>query len=362
MSNAPTMPLAADPVRAALGEMLNSPPPVADGAEALRILKEEYGLTGSAESLDCERDANFRITTGGGQGFTMKLSNPAEPEANINFQTEALLWLEARDPALPVPKVVRTLDGRSEFLLALSDGRVSVVRVLTWLEGVPVARNRAISLELRRDMARGLARLGRAFEGFEHPASGHDILWDVRNASRLRPLIEELTEPDLRARLMAELDHFDAAVRPQLPALRQRVIHNDLNLHNVVFDPARPDQVGGILDFGDMVKTPLVIDLAVAASYHTPAGLDVIAEMVRTYHAILPLEPAELLLLRDLIVARLVTTISITEGRAARYPHNAAYILRNNGPARQGLAAFASLPKEEVNAALAAACQMERAR
>ncbi|MFE3839305.1 phosphotransferase [Pseudogemmobacter sonorensis] len=359
MSDIVTDVFIADPVRAALGEMLDSPPPALDEAAALQVLRDHYGLEGKAESLACERDANFRITATGGRSFTMKLSNPAEPEGNINFQTEALLWLEARDPTLPVPKVVRASDGRSEFPLVLPDGRISVIRVLTWLEGIPVARGGAVSPELRRNLARGLARLGRAFEGFDHPASRHEILWDIRNAARLRPLLRELAEPDLRALLMEELDHFEAVVSLRLAHMRQRVIHNDLNLHNAVFDPARPDEVSGILDFGDMVKTPLVIDLAVACSYHTPGGPEVVADMVRAYHGILPLEPGEIALLRDLIVTRLMTTIAITEGRAARYPQNAAYILRNNGPARQGLAAFASLPRDQVSAMFRAACEME---
>ena len=47
------------------------------------------------------------------------------------------------------------------------------------------------------------------------------------------------------------------------------------------------------------------------------------------------------------------------EGRAARYPQNAAYILRNNGPARMGLRLFATIPRDQVAAALLAACNME---
>ncbi|MDR6759321.1 Ser/Thr protein kinase RdoA (MazF antagonist) [Mycoplana sp. BE70] len=351
----------ADPVQGALGEMLNSPPPAIDGATAARLMQRHFGITGIAENLACERDANFHVVAEDGRGFTLKVSNPAEPEINTNFQTEALLWLEKRDPSLPVPKVVRALDGRSEFPLMLEDGRSSVIRVLTWIEGLPVVRV-GVTPALRRDLARALARLGIAFEGFDHPASGHEILWDVKNALRLRPLVEALTEPDLRKQLSAELDHFDSTVLPVLATLRQRVVHNDLNLHNVVLNPADPDRATGILDFGDMVKTPLIIDMAVAASYHTQeaiGGLEAVCDMVRAYHKVLPLERRELEVLRDLIVARLMTTVAITEGRAARYPQNAAYILRNNGPARAGLRLFATLPREQVTAALLAACNME---
>ncbi|MFC3074309.1 phosphotransferase [Shinella pollutisoli] len=361
MSDVTTIVPASDPVRGALGEMLNSPPPAIDEATAARLMQRHFGISGSAETLACERDANFHIVADDGRKFTLKVSNPAEPEINTNFQTEALLWLERRDPGLPVPKALRALDGRSEFPLVLEDGRSSVIRVLTWLDGFPVVRV-GVTPALRRDLGRALARLGIAFEGFDHPASSHEILWDVKNASRLRPLVEALTEPDLRRQLTAELDHFDADVLPVLATLRQRVVHNDLNLHNAVLEPTDPDRITGILDFGDMVKTALIIDLAVAASYHTQEAegcLAAVCDMVRAYHEVLPLERREIDVLRDLIVARLMTTVAITEGRAARYPQNAAYILRNNGPARMGLRLFATLPRDQVTAALRAACSME---
>jgi hydroxylysine kinase len=350
-----------DSVNGALGGTLNSPPPAIDDATAVRVIKTYFGISGAAETIACERDANFHVVSDDGHRYTLKVSNPAEPEINTNFQTEALLWLQTRDPGLPVPKVVRTLEGRSEFPLVLADGRSSVIRALTWLDGLPVVRV-GVTQALRCDMARSLARMGVAFEGFEHPASGHEILWDVKNALSLRPLVEALTEPDLRRQLTLELNHFESRVLPVLATLRQRVVHNDLNLHNVVLDPAHPDRITGILDFGDMVKTPLIIDMAVAASYHTQLAennLAAICDMVRAYHKVLPLERRELEVLRDLTVARLMTTVAITEGRAARYPQNATYILRNNGPAREGLRLFATLPKDQVTAALLAACNME---
>jgi len=167
----------------------------------------------------------------------------------------------------------------------------------------------------------------------------------------------------LRRQLGAELDHFEARVLPVLTGLRQRVVHNDFNLHNVVVDPNCPDRIAGIIDFGDMVKTPLIIDLAVAASYHTtPVGntLEAVCDMVRAYHEVLPLQRCELVVLRDLIVTRLLATVVITEGRAARYPQNAAYILRNNQIARQGLRFFAGLARDQVTAAFMAACNMDQ--
>lgn len=344
-----------------LGETLESPPPKIDETAAVQLVRRHYGFEAEARTIACERDANFQMIAQDGRTFTLKVSNPGEPAVNTNFQTEALLWLERVDPGLPVPKVVRALDGQSEFPLQMADGRTSIIRMLTWLEGVPVVRV-GLSGALRCDMGRTLARLGAALREYDHPGSSHDIQWDIKHASRLRPLILSLKEGALRRQLLAELDHFDAEVQPVLAGLRQQVVHNDLNHHNVLLDPHNPDRVSGVLDFGDMVKTPLVADLGVAASYmthHEDGALRCVSEIVAAYHAVVPLTLQEIGLLRDLTVARLVTSIAITEWRAARYPQNADYILRNNGPARIGMERFATRPREDVTAALLRACNME---
>ena len=53
-------------------------------------------------------------------------------------------------------------------------------------------------------------------------------------------------------------------------------------------------------------------------------------------------------MLPDLAATRMLTTIAITSARAARYPENAAYILRNFAAARAGLIALAELDRSSV--------------
>jgi hypothetical protein len=344
-----------------LGETLESPPPQIDETTASMLVRGNYGIEATAKAIACERDATFLMEAADGRRFTLKLSNPAEAPLDTNFQTEAMLWLQRADPSLMVPKLVAATDGKVEITVQMADGRNSIMRMLSWLDGVPVAKVR-VSSALRRDMGRTLARLGLALRDFDHPRAAQDIQWDIKNASRLRPLIASLPDDRIRGQMFRELDHFDAVVQPALADLRRQVVHNDLNLHNVLTTPQNADLVSGVLDFGDMVRTPLVIDLAVAAAYmthHDEGALPSVMEMVAAYHTVLPLQRDEISLLRDLIVARLVTTVAITEWRAARYPQNAPYILRNNGPARTGLERFANLPRNGVTATLLRACQME---
>ena len=108
-----------------------------------------------------------------------------------------------------------------------------------------------------------------------------------------------------------------------------------------------------------MVWTPIVNDLAVACSYQLALDgnpLTDAAEFVGAYHRVLPLEAAEIDLLYDLIGARMATTICIASWRAARYPENRDYILRNAPRAWAGLKAFTELPREAAQEQLRRAC------
>ena len=142
-------------------------------------------------------------------------------------------------------------------------------------------------------------------------------------------------------------------------------MHGDLNPYNLLVNPANPDEVTGILDFGDMVKTPLVTDLAIAAGYHAAMGADVmqnLGDFIAAYHKILPLETREIGILPELIMARFVTTLVITSWRARLYPENRTYILRNAPSAWEGLRQVLMVPREKAVLGFMEICGMrERA-
>lgn len=349
--------LQGDPLLAGL---LASRPPKITPETAENFVREHWGIVGHAKEIACERDQNFRIEVASGSGYIFKLSNPHEDPQNTNFQTEALRWVERTDPGLPVPRSVPALNACHEVTLALPDGRRSVSRVLSWIDGIPMHQV-TITHKMHAEIGTILARLGRAISAFDHPGARHALLWDITNVPRLRPLTVALAEDAVGQMVRDELDYFVNHVATPLSALRRQIVHNDLNHHNLLVDPADHERIIGMLDFGDMVETHLAIDVAVAASYLADAEdpVGAICRMVAAYHAVTPLQVQEVALLRDLIVARLITSIIITTWRAARYPENAAYILRNNGPARAAMAHFAKLPRQQVTRALMRACDME---
>jgi Ser/Thr protein kinase RdoA (MazF antagonist) len=196
----------------------------------------------------------------------------------------------------------------------------------------------------RAAIGRTAARLTLGLQGVTDPAARQDLQWDIRHAARLRPLLPHIAS-NLRPLCTATLDRFEAEVLPHLPACRWQVVHNDLNPHNLLTDPADPTAITGVLDFGDMVETPLVCDMAIAASYQVDpaAPLKSLSAFARAYHETLPLTPLERDLFPLLTATRMLTTLAIASARAARYPENAPYILRNVPSASAGLRALDGL-------------------
>ena len=89
-----------------------------------------------------------------------------------------------------------------------------------------------------------------------------------------------------------------------------------------------------------MVHAPLINNLAVAAAYQlAPTGhpLETAAEMIAAYHEVLPLETAELEILFDLIMTRMVLTVAITGWRAPRYPETPLTFCATTSAPGQGL-------------------------
>lgn len=316
------------------GSLLSLPPPQVPAPALAALAATHWGRAGTLHPLTSERDQNHRLDTGTAS-FTLKLANPAEPAALTAVQTAALLHVAVTAPDLPIPCVIPTRDGRT--ILPTPHG---ALRLLTWLPGSPLAQLPRTPA-LAQAIGTALGRLDATLAGFHHPAADHHLLWDIRNAQDLAPLTTALP-PDLKPRVSAVLDRFATQAAPALARLPRQVIHGDFNPHNLLADPDDPTRLTGILDFGDMTLSHRICDLAVAASYlidpADPPGL--LVPLARAYHQANPLTHEELRLLPDLITARLVTTLTISAWRAARYPDNAAYILRNAPTSRAGLDAL----------------------
>jgi len=338
-------------------QMLTTMPPAFSDARASAIANDLYGISGNVRPLVSERDQNFQLTAQDGLRYTLKISNQAEQLGVIDFQNQALQHVAIKDASFPLPRVIPTIEGQLHGRVERA-GNTHFVRVLSWLEG-SVIHDATVEPELARQMGQLLARLDVALRGYDHPASNPPSLWDMKRAESLADLIVHIEEPGLRRLISRTLDKFIVEVKPVLEPLRAQVIHNDLNPGNVLLDKARPSQITGLIDFGDMTRSPLIIELAVAAAYQLSEGDDPLAgalPMIAGYHAVEPLLDTEMELLTALIRTRLITSLLIGSYRATLFPENREYLLISQQSVKNSLINLKSLSAGEALARVRKAC------
>ena len=291
-------------------------PPDFAQPDVLALLEREYGLRGSLAVLVSERDQNFRLETADGSRFVVKIANSAEPFEITDFQVRALQHLESRGCDVAVPRVISTENGAAITTIGEGAG-LHHLRVVSYVPGVPLEGQRP-GRDVAFDMGRSLALIDRALQDFAHPGESQVLLWDMQRAAELRALVGHVPG-ELRGLVHECIDHFECRLAPTFAELRKQVIHNDLNPGNILVSEGNALAVAGVIDFGDMLRAPLVVDVAIAASYlrDTDDEFAALAAFVAGFESQLLLEERERELLFDLVRTRLAATITILYWRAA---------------------------------------------
>lgn len=329
---------------------MDTTPPTLAPEEVQQLVRRLYGVDGRVDLLLGERDQNCCVETAAGERYVVKISNPSESLAVVDFQIAALDHISLVAPSIPVPRVVRTLGGHTRDTVVLADGSSTCVRMLTYLDGVQIRDTRRTATQ-RRAMGTFLAELNLALRDFKHPSANHDLLWNVSAAHRLATKLDSIEEGPRRALVRTFMARFNRHVLPLLPHLRSQVIHNDYHLYNVLAAPQDHERIVGIIDFGDMLHAPLVGEVATAAAFHMSGQADPLlgpAQFLGAYHATLPLDESEQEIVADLMATRHLITVLISEWRAKRYPENYGYIMRHNAASWEALTLLADLSRDQA--------------
>jgi len=302
-----------------------------DPGDIEAFVRERYGIDGRVERLTGERDENFRLRTETGAGYVLKVSPAGESDLLTDLPVAVLLHLERTATSIPVPHVIRTLDGQTRSRIVDSLGTERTAHLCTYIPGKLLSSADARTSAQRRACGTMLARLAKALSTFEHGACRRTIPWDLRQVPALAGLIPRVPDlPDVEF-LRQFVVEFTARISPRLANLRSQFVHNDFNARNILIDPEDESRIVGIIDFGDAVHTALIADVAVGVmgQLATPERADeAISEIIDAYRAKQPLLAEEMDLLNWLIAGRIAQNVVITGWHRASNPatqHFAAY-------------------------------------
>jgi 4-aminobutyrate aminotransferase-like enzyme/Ser/Thr protein kinase RdoA (MazF antagonist) len=327
--------------------VLEAPPPRFSADEVATIAAALFGLEGRATDLGSERDQTFLIDDGRAGGV-LKVSNLGEEPAVLELETEAILHVTRVDAELPVPEPRLSLADDYWPTWDGPDGP-HFVRLFERLRG----RHAGPELDDRAlfDYGATHARLNLALRSFFHAAAGRKLLWDLHYAADLREHVDAIPDASRRRLVRNVLDRYEERVAPRWPLLRAQIVHDDLNLDNVLFDD--DGRISGITDFGDIAFTAQVADFAIglASLLRGRQAEDVFRAgriAIDGYQSRIPLEPLELDVLGDLVAARLAAIVTISAWRVERYPENATYIQAWDDDSWQLLELFDATGYDEV--------------
>ena len=328
-------------------------------ADASALAARLYGLVVTATPLPSERDQNIRLQAADGTSSVLKVANANEQRTVIDAECAVMQHLAHTGLT---PRLVRTVNGEP-----FGTHAGHMVRLITALPGTPLGATAYQTPDLYRDIGRAVATVDVALADFDHAAFHRDFHWDLANAGRVvAKLLPLVTSDALRTHIAHFAALHEATVVPLLPTFRRSVIHGDANDWNVLVD-TRAQRVTGVIDFGDMVQSHTVNDLAIAMAYvalnATDDPLAAAVQVARGYHAVHPLTEPEVSALFPLMGMRLCTSACMAAKQWAARPDE-AYLGISQGPIATVLPMLAAihprlahyLLRGRVRAAAGAAC------
>jgi len=275
---------------------------------AIKIADVFFGIRARAQSLPSERDQNFLLTDSEGEKFVLKIANRLESRAFLEAQNAVLKHVGRQVSFCQSPVTTEIVSVEDRYF----------ARLVRYLPGVPLAKIQPQPPELLRDLGSKLGQLDHALGDFDHPAVHRDFHWDLANGNRIVDefalLIEDASLRELVLRCKVEFNS----------ALRRSVIHGDANDYNVLVDPERMI-VTGLLDFGDMVYSYTVGDLAIAIAYvvlDKPDPRAAASEVVKGYTSEFDLRDEELEMLWPLVRLRLAMSVCMAANQLRQQPQN----------------------------------------
>jgi len=305
------------------------------------LLKEYFGIEDATlEKLEgYGRSVNYQVDTAQGEKFVYKhYRTESGLYELLDAENQVLQKLSHQSPNF-YPAPVRNMKGK--FLSSIEDGK-QLGRLLTFVEGEFLAEVEH-STGLFQSIGRFLAQMNKTLLDFHHPAiEARQLDWDLQHCLNNQKYSKYIETPQQRKLVDYFFLQFSEIVLPEIPNLRRCVIHSDANDWNLL---VQDDQISGIIDFGDVVYSSLINELAIAITYAILGKsnpTEWACHIIKGYNETLPLETKEVELLYYLIAARLCTSVCHSAYNKTKNP-DSAYIIISEVPAWEMLERWISI-------------------
>ncbi len=273
------------------------------------LAAKQYGINVTAFALNGYDELNFLLTDAAGKKYICKLATDEHGLSFLDAQVKIINHLSASTVATRFQHYLLNTEGKELTHLPINNTNY-YLRILSFLEGDFWVDAPAHSDALLQNLGIFLGEMDQALQGFAHLAMHRRYTWDIQTAMDARQNLHYILNHERRRIAAYFLLQFETEVLPVQSTLRTAYIHNDANDYNVL---VKADEVVGLIDFGDMVYSQLINNLAVACTYamlNRQNPLHAAALVVKGYHAAHPITEQEADLLYYLIAGRLCISVT----------------------------------------------------
>lgn len=277
-------------------------------SEIQEIARNHYNLDCEIKSLNGYDEENYLLTNNDSK-FILKVATEEHGFHLLDAQIAVSKHLISKNNAYKIQSYL--VNEKSEEITTISkDNQKCFIRILSFLEGEFWVDKKNKTPELNQDLGSFVGKLDADLKGFNHAATNRYYEWDLKNTLDARRNLHHIKSHENRRIVSYFLLQFEMEVLPILHTLRSSVIHNDINDYNVL---TRENTINGLIDFGDVVHSQTINNLAIACTYamlDSNDPLSIAYQVIKGYHEKYPLTEKEVNILYYLIAARLCISLT----------------------------------------------------
>ncbi|MEV5967690.1 aminotransferase [Kribbella sp. NPDC051952] len=283
------------------------PVPDISADQAAEFVRTTYGIEGTVTELGSQQDANFLIEADPNT-YVLKVSNAAFSPTDLLAQDQAAAHVGRHEPDLDLPAAVPGLNGETVQPVVLA-GQPTHARLVTYVAGAVLSDSSYLAPEVIAALGELAGRTCRALADFDGEVPARALQWDLRHAEEVVfRLADYVTVPGGPDAARSAATTAADALAPYVDNLPRQLIHGDLTDDNVIARPGadgRPQPVG-VIDFGDLMETWAIAELAVtcASLLHYSADPAIMLPAIQSFDRIRPISDDELAAMAPLIVLR----------------------------------------------------------
>ncbi len=272
------------------------------------LLAEHFGFENvEVKKLNGYSNANYLVKADGSKYIFKTYEFSVEKLAQVEAETEVLNAIQKADTTdfpSPVPfkddTYVRQLEINGERLIC---------RMLSFLDG-DFLGDVLHTKELLSSLGHFMGKIDKQLMPIKNQAlEARELVWDLDQLFMNEQYIQYMSDAHDRSVVRYFFHQYDQQVRPLLPSLRKSIIHNDANEWNIL---VQEDTVIGVIDFGDMIHSSLINEVAIALTYICYSKDDPLnwsSDFLGAYHSEINLEEKEVDILYYLIAGRLCMSV-----------------------------------------------------